>query len=390
MPVLHMVTESVRGMGQQIQQMSDMLQQQRQQLTYSMHNLSNSWQGPSASIFIGEIQPMLQQLGYFADVGALLNQRLQREVNEWEQVDREFGMGNNLGLSDFRRFTDIGAILWRFGSQSDSANLGQAWMGNVESTDLFSSTNYHLIRGKQLERKSRYLQGEMTWAEMLQQLGKMEESLKPDRLDFDSTLYRFAKGQGEVGGAAWRNDWAGENWNVSLRANSAEARGNYDLRLSKQGLEGQLQGEVGWYAVRGQYNAKMAGVDVAIDGYIGAQAKGQLAAEFTPTAMMGAAGVSAFVGGRVDGSISKEASLAGVKGKAEGRGGVSYGVGFKAEAEFGYKDGVIKFDTDFGLTLGLGAELGFSIELDVTGAVDNVVEIGKDLVYWGAGGLTGI
>ncbi len=86
MPVLHMETDLVRSVGTQLQQASSSLQQQTQQLNGSVQALSNAWQGPSADIFVSEIQPLLQYLNRIALEGDTLNQRLQREVDEWERV----------------------------------------------------------------------------------------------------------------------------------------------------------------------------------------------------------------------------------------------------------------------------------------------------------------
>lgn len=94
MPVLHMETDLVRGVGTQLQQVASSLQQQTQQLNYSAQALSNAWQGPSADIFVSEIQPLLQYLNRIALEGDTLNQRLQREVDEWEQVSSKFGINN--------------------------------------------------------------------------------------------------------------------------------------------------------------------------------------------------------------------------------------------------------------------------------------------------------
>lgn len=93
MTILHMQTGLVRSVGNQMQQASASMQQQTQQLNNAVQNLVYGWQGPSASIFMGEIQPMMQQLNQFANTGELLNQRLQREVEEWEQVASQFGGG---------------------------------------------------------------------------------------------------------------------------------------------------------------------------------------------------------------------------------------------------------------------------------------------------------
>lgn len=384
MPVLHMETDATRAVGQQLEHTAGTLRQQSQQLAYVLQNLSGDWQGPSAAIFASEIQPLLHQFHQSANAGELLNQRLQREVAEWENVGSTFGPGSSFNVADlFSGMMNSTAYLG-WAAASDGTNFWQTWAQSSEVNDLLPHTQYHLLYGAELEIKNRFLAGEMSWDDMLRHLGEMDRSLVASHLDKDFTLYKIAEGQGEIGAAVWRNDWGGDNWDASLRVASAEARGNYGLKLSEKGIEGKLQGEAGIYAVRGQYNAELAGVDVAVDGYVGAQAKGEVEATLGPGVAMMTAGGSAFVGGRIDGAVSKEASLiGGTKAKGEARGSVSYGLGVKAEADFGYKDGVIKFDSDFGATVGLGAELGFSVELDTTGAVNNVVNMGHDLVTWG-------
>lgn len=99
MPVFHMETELVRSTGDQLQRVSASLQQQAQQLNHAVQNLTNAWQGYSANIFMAEIQPLLQQLNQFVDNGQILNQRLQREVDEWERVDNRRGSGMVLGVA---------------------------------------------------------------------------------------------------------------------------------------------------------------------------------------------------------------------------------------------------------------------------------------------------
>jgi uncharacterized protein YukE len=386
MPLLHMETDLVRGVGHQLQQASGSLQQQGQQLHFSVQSLASAWHGPSSDIFVAEIQPLLHQLNQFANAGETLSHCLSREVDEWERVGATFGPEGELSIPAIWAAIGGSAAFLGQAATGDGSNFWHLWTQPGEVADIFPHTNYHLMHGLHLEMKGRYLAGEMTWEEMLGNLGQMEDSLTSGYVDRDFTLYRFAEGQGEAGAAVWRSDWGGEKWDASLRAGSAEARGNYDFRLTHQGLEGQLQGEAGIYAMRGQYNADVAGVDVAVDGYVGTQAKGQLGATIGSGAVMGTVGAAAFAGGRVDGSLSKEVEVAGVKTKGTARGGVSYGVGFKAEADVALSPGSIKADVDFGATLGLGAEIGFSVDLDVTGAVDNVVGMGRDLADLGAGG----
>ncbi len=95
MPLLHMDTDLVRGVGNRLQQAAVFLQQQNQQLNYSAQALANSWQGNSATIFMGEIQSLLQRLSQIVHSGEILNQRLQSEIEEWEALG--FGYGSGIG-----------------------------------------------------------------------------------------------------------------------------------------------------------------------------------------------------------------------------------------------------------------------------------------------------
>jgi uncharacterized protein YukE len=96
MPVLHMQTDAVRQTGQQLYQTAQSLDGQTQRLTQAVQHLSGQWQGLSADLFVGDAQPLLRTLLQLAQTGEELNQRLQREVDEWERVDnRLVGAGSN-------------------------------------------------------------------------------------------------------------------------------------------------------------------------------------------------------------------------------------------------------------------------------------------------------
>ena len=91
MPILHMQTEAVRATGQQINQTSESLRQQAQQLRGRTQQLANEWQGPSASMFEQEMQTLLQRALQSAEMGVVLNERVQREVDEWERAGATLG-----------------------------------------------------------------------------------------------------------------------------------------------------------------------------------------------------------------------------------------------------------------------------------------------------------
>ena len=99
MPLLHMETDLIRDAGNHLQQTSVSLQEKTQQISHSIQNLSSVWQGTSATIFIGEIQPLLQQLQQLSTAGEMFNKRLQQEVNEWEQIANDLMGGASVVMA---------------------------------------------------------------------------------------------------------------------------------------------------------------------------------------------------------------------------------------------------------------------------------------------------
>jgi uncharacterized protein YukE len=91
MPILHMQPEAVRQTGRLLQQTAQNLGEQSQRLIQTVHFLSGQWQGPSSDLFAGDMQPLLRTLQEVAQAGEELHLRLQREVEEWVQVDSSFG-----------------------------------------------------------------------------------------------------------------------------------------------------------------------------------------------------------------------------------------------------------------------------------------------------------
>lgn len=135
MPILHMETDVVRGVGNQLQQTADLMFEHTQQLNTTIQNLSSNWQGPSADIFISDIHPVLQQLNQLFDTSTILNQRLQREVDEWEQVDNRLGTGQLLDAI-FASGAMPGIAIFAQGVNTNGSVLGAST--TLSSTDYVS------------------------------------------------------------------------------------------------------------------------------------------------------------------------------------------------------------------------------------------------------------
>jgi len=127
-----METDLVRGVGGQLQQAAGSLTQQTQQLNVSVQTLLSAWQGNSADIFVGEISLLLQRLNEFAHVGETLNQRLQHEVDEWEQVASVLGVGGAASIGVALPLTGGGEVL------GDSTSIPAINYDNMSWKDKFA------------------------------------------------------------------------------------------------------------------------------------------------------------------------------------------------------------------------------------------------------------
>lgn len=141
---------------------------------------------------------------------------------------------------------------------------------------------------------------------------------------------------------------------------------------------------MGIYATKGTYSAELAGVGIAAVGFIGAEANASGAIAFDPKkGEIGAKGeFDAFAGGKVEGSVSRKGEVAGIEGEVKAKGAISYGVGISGKADIGFSQGHIRSDIQFGAALGLGAEFGVSVDLNVQQAVTTVMDAGKGAVDW--------
>lgn len=103
MPILHMETVAVRSTGYALGHVVAHISQEVQRTRYSVQTLSTEWVSSSSDVFIAEIMGILQRFDSLIQIGQSLNQRLQREVDEWENLDNgthsnSFPSGNLAGF----------------------------------------------------------------------------------------------------------------------------------------------------------------------------------------------------------------------------------------------------------------------------------------------------
>ena len=90
MPIIHLDTFAVRQTGQQLAAINDSMLVEAQKLRMRLTILQMGWAGGSSNQFQEEMGVALGRLRRLADEAYDLNRRLQRKVDEWEEVDRHF------------------------------------------------------------------------------------------------------------------------------------------------------------------------------------------------------------------------------------------------------------------------------------------------------------
>jgi hypothetical protein len=382
--------------------------------------LESGWRSPSSNHFSGELENALGRINALAADGAALARRLSTEVAEWEEAaaalnDGGFGDGPIAipphikfplpppykyfpwpysGLINFYPgwpsrpgptapgggWGGDGGFPGGFPGGGGGGGGGGAW-GSEGPSMPYIDTEYLLIRGHQQEIMLRYREGELTWEQMIGQLEEMERSTHPDYVDTKLTFIDFGEAKGEASVAWKENQISGKYGTIDAAVGEAAADGEASARYGEDGLEGTLWGTAGIYAINGEASGTVAGVDLAGQAYLGAEVEGKAEARIdllAGTVAVGT-GVNAFVGAKAEGAATKKDVL--VKGAdVTAKGAIMTGAGIVAEGEFGYDDHVIKADFDLGAAWGIGAEIGFEVELNVAEAGEDIAKIGRDAI----------
>jgi uncharacterized protein YukE len=118
MTTLHLQTETGDSTALTLQHSSETLYIELESLRRVLQSMSLAWQGPASSQFQGEADTLLRQLLQQQSAIALLAERLQREIQEWETTDAR-------GAAAFR-----------------SARLGGLWPGVWGSLPSSAGSGY--------------------------------------------------------------------------------------------------------------------------------------------------------------------------------------------------------------------------------------------------------
>jgi uncharacterized protein YukE len=344
---IHMQTDDIYELARLLQRSAEQIQRSKASLDSAERRLGQAWNGSRADRFRDDLRWNLRQIEEISFRIEELARSTNYEVEQWLDAD-------SLGSQRLKTPPLFKPVLHPLDPVTGHAA-------------------YFLIAGTQIQGYRGILAGTGISDE---ELGEFidKDPFKPEIIEVKSTIFN------EEGSAAWavmdgRAATQFGTFEGSLA--SAEAKGSYGASFGKGGVGVDASGEVGAYLAKGSYNTEVLGAAVAATAFAGANIKGEARVALDPLkGELGAsAGVDAFVGAKAEASITEEIDVVdGVKAKGTVRGGVSYGLGATAKGELGLHEGHFKLEGQYGLTVGLGAQFGVSIDIDVSGAVKNIVE----------------
>jgi hypothetical protein len=361
--------QTAQGLLQEAQALYDMLGRTQG----SMNRLYSS--GLQGS-FLDEIQArahniesMLRHLGDEANEAGT---DLQTVVALARQLDGECALGFNLppGLSLGGAHNPNNPYIMPYPiGMSPKGVLVPLGVSGVDMKDFA----YHPVHGSHLQGYAGYREGYMIDEEY--KAFRDGDPLAAKWSDYVSTKATLWDEHQSASWAVAEGTMTGNLGTLHTSAFSAELEAGASYSFDKDGMKVKADFEAGFYAVKAEANAEIAGVDIAAEGYIGANAEGSAAMTFNP--LTGEAGVNAeldfFAGGRVEAEISKDLGAVDIGAQ----GSLSYGIGATFEADIGITENVFRADVDIGATLGLGGEIGFTVELDLQEAGNDIVEFGN-------------
>lgn len=374
-PVVAAKYDELRNIAQSFNDQSEIIDGVFQRVLNQFDVLqAGAWQGINANRFFDEMEseilPALIRLTHALKKSDETVRRIITILQEGEEEAAAY-FGANGGAGAGR----IGGGLGTGGGFGGGAGT-KGWKIEGKKGD------YHLLRGMSSRGAYRYIEGNMTLKEALDYAN--EDPFKPDNIDAKITFYesevsaRAALAQGMIG-----ND-------MRYGFGVLEAKTGAEMTFEDGGFKITSKVGAGAYLGKVEYDAKIAGVDVAAQGYIGANVQGEASAAFGPNKAMVGAQAEAFVGGKLEGSAKKSVEMLGVEASATARGAISYGLGAKFDGAVGFDNGHFKVKIDTGLTVGLGLEGGIELDLNVQEAAESAVEVGKDVVDFVGSGISNL
>jgi hypothetical protein len=345
-----METKKTKALSRRIEIKIDAFNNSIASLEEANRRLSYSWESDRTTWYELNLHSLTFKLRTLCEELEQLNGLLKDEIEQWIETDQK-------GKNHLQAIGFLGGY-----TQLDSPT---------------GYTEYILLHGYQFQYYEKHIWGELTeddWKE----LG--EDPFKNDY--FKGSLTFFSAEQSAaytaVDGRLATSYGFFEGSLGSVQAGAIES-----FVFEEGALNAKVSGSAGAYLAQGSYNGLLLGVSVAASAYLGANVSGDAALTYDPKqGELGVrAGGKAFFGAKAEASVTKEVEIFdGVKALGTVHGSVSSGVGISANAEAGFSKGHFKMDYELGLTIGLGAEIGGSVDLDVQGAAEKIVDSGMDIV----------
>lgn len=407
MAVIHMDTDEVNQMSTKIKLAVNDMMDSYESLDNRVNRLSNHWDGGDSRSFRRKADRILDRLSDQIDTLDALRMQLNREVEQWINVDR----GSELSISE--RGGGNLYVPRRISSDSFQHLIrGHQWQKNRnliigENDILVSGSNSQLSRQQlyDLYLENGYADFDvngLTYAELsalsiLAVNGQLPEDwMNHPQKDFLKTkvnIYdqELASWYGDVWGDQVGTEELGYSWSVLSAEYSADAVAEFDGWTGQVGVEGSAGAYLG--KISGSANHEfppvgpvIAGVGATGVAFAGAEIAGELKGGFDPkkqeVGVKGEAG--GFAGAKAEVELEGSVKIAGVELKVKPSGAVSAGAGASVNAEAGYSKGVFKFALEAGAALGLGADAGITLELDVSDLVDSIIQSTTDAAVYAA------
>lgn len=380
---IHLQVEQGRNLAQKMNRAAGELFDSASMLKSQVGRLSGAWRGGGAEDFIRRARSCTNALENYANQFERLGVSLGSEVDQWVMADAD-GVGRigstNLGLmigtGSAAAIAGGGIILFGPGGRSTGGGGGGGVWEGVKTID--GHTEYFLRNGRETEIYAGYLEGDMTFDEMMAYLS--EDPLKKEIVKGKITFWKSEEAAARA--AVWDGQAATGIGTFGASALAAEAASSGSVEYKDGDLQAKGGFEAGAYAAKGTYDAQAGALGVAAVGYIGANVQGEGGIAVNP--LEGDLGVNAeleaFVGAKLEGEAELSGEVAGVDVSGGVSGGISYGLGATAKADVGMDDWNFCVDLELGATVGLGAEVGVNFEVNVQEAATSVVDFGKQAV----------
>ena len=163
MGIIHMETEQVRQVARQLGQASDAISQEMENLNGHVHSMN--WQGAGADEFRAEFDALMRQMTSACEQGLLLDQRAEREVEQWLAAD---GQGAIHFQELKRSLSDLNLIM---------AGGSGVMLASAQVLGVSTAINEQYLREYQ----------DISWKEKFEAEKKIQEELVATKKQLDGT-----------------------------------------------------------------------------------------------------------------------------------------------------------------------------------------------------------